>query len=75
MVLNEEFSPTLKEVAAARRIVKAYEIAIVGGKGAITVDGKMVDVPIAERAQRLLVRYERIKEKTSVVNLVKKTIK
>src|SRR3989440_8017817 len=43
-ILNEEFSPSADEVASARRIVAAYAAATAAGRGAIEVDGKMIDV-------------------------------
>ena len=59
-LLNEEFSPTPDEVAGAKRVVEAYRAAETEGRGSIEVDGKMVDVPVVERAQALLERHERI---------------
>ena len=59
-LLNEEFSPSENEVRNAKRIIVAYEEAQANGTGAITLDGKMVDVPIALRAQALLVKHNRI---------------
>ena len=53
-ILNEEFSPRPAAVEAARRIVDAYSQALVDGTGAISVDGMMVDVPVAQRAARIL---------------------
>jgi len=61
---NEVFSPTVAEVAAAARIVTAYEAAQESGRGAIEVDGKMVDVPVALRARAVLHRHERISNKS-----------
>ena len=54
LVCNEEFGPSDGEVASARRIVDAYQNAHADGVGAIEVDGKMVDIPVAERARELL---------------------
>ena len=62
-VLNAELTPTAGEVAAAGRIVTAYEEAERGGVGAIAVDGRMVDAPVVERARRLLARAAAISEK------------
>ena len=53
-VCNEEFGPTEAEVEEARRIVAAYDGALARGEGAIAVDGRMVDVPVAERARAVL---------------------
>ena len=64
-VLNEEFTPSPQEVEAAQRIIAAYEDAKQQGIGAIKVDGKMIDVPVAVRAERLLSRYDAIMAKGS----------
>lgn len=53
-VCNEEFGPTGAEIDEARRVVEAYDAALARGEGAITVDGRMVDVPVAERAKAVL---------------------
>ncbi len=53
-LLNEGFSPTPQEVAHARRLVEAYEQAVAENRGSFSVDGKMIDIPIVERAQELL---------------------
>ncbi|MGE0211791.1 MAG: CoA ester lyase [Parvibaculaceae bacterium] len=51
--IAKAFSPSPEAVAAARRIVEAFEAAT--GE-AIQVDGKMVDVPLYKSAQRTLKR-------------------
>ena len=60
-IVNEEFTPSDVEVDHARRIIAAYDEAKKKGLGAIKVDGKMIDVPVAVRAERLLARYDAIK--------------
>ena len=62
-VLNAELTPTVDEVADAEKIITAYEEAERRGLGAVAVDGKMVDVPVVERARRLLARAAAIAEK------------
>jgi citrate lyase subunit beta/citryl-CoA lyase len=59
-ILNEVFSPGENEVAEAKRIVEAYENAAATGRGSVEVDGRMVDVPVVLRAQRLLARADAI---------------
>lgn len=49
--VNRIFSPSREEVAEARRIVAAAEAAGAEGRGAVSVDGRMVDAPIVERAR------------------------
>jgi citrate lyase subunit beta/citryl-CoA lyase len=55
-ILNEEFRPAAAEIAHAARVVAAYDTALAEGIGAVTVDGKMIDVPVVERAKLLLER-------------------
>src|SRR5207244_11221690 len=55
-ILNQEFRPSAAEVEHASRVVAAYDKALAEGVGAVTVDGKMIDVPIVERARLLLER-------------------
>ncbi|HEY4350440.1 MAG TPA: CoA ester lyase, partial [Paraburkholderia sp.] len=40
---NAVFGPTVDEVAHARRVVDAYHAAASNGRGAITLDGQMID--------------------------------
>ena len=53
-VVNQVFQPTEAEIAKAQRIVAAYEEAERQGRGAIGLDGTVVDRPIYARAQALL---------------------
>ena len=53
-VCNEVFGPSEAEIAQAKKIVDAYDAALAAGEGAITVDGIMVDVPVADRARAVL---------------------
>ena len=62
-ILNEEFAPSVDEVASARKIVAAYDEAVAAGRGSISVDGKMVDVPVVLRAQEVLAISAAIKDR------------
>jgi citrate lyase subunit beta/citryl-CoA lyase len=64
-ILNEEFTPAEVDVEKARAIVAAYDEATKSAVGAIKVDGMMIDVPVALRAQKLIRRYEAIRAKTA----------
>ena len=57
-MLNAAFTPTRDEVERASTIVAAYDEAHARGEGAISLDGRMIDVPVAERARALLASYE-----------------
>jgi citrate lyase subunit beta / citryl-CoA lyase len=62
-ILNEEFAPGAEEVASAEKIVAAYDEAVAAGRGSISVDGKMIDVPVVLRAQELLAIHAAIRER------------
>ena len=55
-IVNEEYSPSAEEVAFARKILMENEKAEAAGRASFAIDGKMVDVPVVERARRLLER-------------------
>ena len=59
-ILNEEFRASAAELDHARRVLAAYDEALARGIGAVTVDGKMIDVPVVERARLLVAREEAI---------------
>lgn len=56
--LNKAFSPTDAEFGNAARIVQAYEDAAGQGLGAASLDGKMIDLPVVERARRIIARAQ-----------------
>jgi citrate lyase subunit beta/citryl-CoA lyase len=53
-VVHEVFEPTDAELDWARRVVAAADAARADGRGAVAVDGQMVDAPVVARARRLL---------------------
>src|SRR3984893_5819535 len=55
-ILSGDFRPGPAQVDHAQRVVAAYDDALAAGVGAVTVDGKMIDVPVVERARLLLER-------------------
>jgi citrate lyase subunit beta/citryl-CoA lyase len=61
--VNEVFSPSEAEISYARRVVDAFEGAQTKGRGAVALDGKMLDQPIVERAQRTLQLHEAVSSK------------
>lgn len=58
--VNAAFTPTEDEVAEAKAIVTAYEEAVAKGLGACSLNGRMIDVPVAERAAKIVSKAERI---------------
>ena len=55
--MHAVFSPSDDEIAWARRTIDAYRAA---ARGALVVDGRMVDAPIVRQAERVLSQAERI---------------
>jgi citrate lyase subunit beta/citryl-CoA lyase len=60
-IVNEEYTPTTDEVEFARKVVKLDAEAAATGRGSWSLDGKMIDIPVVVRAQKLIKRYEAIK--------------
>jgi citrate lyase subunit beta/citryl-CoA lyase len=56
-IVNREYSPSADEVAYARRIVEENARHEAAGRASWSLDGKMIDVPVVMRAQRLLARH------------------
>ncbi len=59
-ILHKVFSPSPESVQYARRIVPAFEEGVKRGTASVSVDGKMVDIPVYERAKIILERAEAI---------------
>ena len=55
-IIHEVFTPTEAEIDKALRIVAAAKEAAERGLGAVSVDGRMVDVPVVKRAEYILVK-------------------
>ena len=53
-VINDVFSPTGDEIAAAKRLVEADEHARSEGEGVFRFGEQMVDAPVIKRAKRIL---------------------
>ena len=55
-LLHNLFAPTQKDVDQARRIINAAEEAERNGLGVVSLNGKMIDAPIIDRAKLVLER-------------------
>ena len=55
-LLHNLFAPTQKDVDQAKRIIEAAEEAEKQGSGVVSLNGKMIDAPIIERAKLVLER-------------------
>lgn len=56
-IVMKAFLPTEEEAMRAEKIVAAFDAAAAEGRGAISVDGAMVDAPVAEKARGILRDY------------------
>lgn len=51
-IINDAFTPSAEEIEFAGRVIEAFEQG--GGAGAVSLDGKMLDMPHLKLAQRVL---------------------
>ena len=54
--VHEAFTPTDAEIEKAERIVKAYNESVKHGTGVISIDGRMIDLPVVIQAEKILQR-------------------
>lgn len=59
-ILNEEFGVKPAELTWAKRVIDVYEDAKRLGRASVQLDGKMIDIPIVIKAERILAAAERI---------------
>ena len=48
------YSPSEEDIEYAKKVVAAFREAEEQGRGAVALDGKMIDVPVVKRAESLL---------------------
>ena len=53
-IINECFSPTIKEIDHALEVIRVFEEAAAKGRGSTSLDGQVVDVPVVKRAEALI---------------------
>lgn len=56
---NRMFTPSAAEVARAERLLEAYNAAVVQGRGAATLDGRMIDAANLRMARVVLEKHRR----------------
>ncbi len=54
VIVHRVFSPSMEELARAHRVVETLEKAESEGRGAVSLDGVMIDAPVAARARRVI---------------------
>ena len=65
-IVNEEYTPTSEEVEYAKKIIRLDREAAAAGRGSFQIDGKMIDIPVVVRAQKLIKRYDAIKAREAM---------
>ena len=63
-ILNEEFGVKPAELTWARRVIDVYDQAKKEGRASIQLDGKMIDIPIVIKAERILAQAARIEARS-----------
>jgi citrate lyase subunit beta / citryl-CoA lyase len=61
--VNRIFSPSRAELADARRVIAAAGEGAASGVGSVSLDGRMVDAPVVERARDLVAYADTIKQR------------
>ena len=64
-IVNEEYTPDSAEIAYAKRVVEENARSEAAGRGSFALDGQMIDIPVVERARRLLRRFAAIEARES----------
>ncbi len=59
-IVNEEYKPGAEEVVYATKVVALNKEAAAAGRGSFQIDGKMIDIPVVVRAEKLLARHAAI---------------
>lgn len=68
VVLNKAYSPDENQILKSINTIKSYEEGLSKGKGAVELNGNMIDAPIASRAYKIIEldkkirRFEKYKE-------------
>ena len=66
---NRLFAPSADELAWARRVLAAYEEGGRNGRGAVALDGAMIDDPIADRARATLTWQEQVEARNALLGV------
>lgn len=59
-IVNTEYTPSAGEIAFAKRVIEENVTAEAAGRASFALEGKMIDVPVVNRARRLLERHAAI---------------
>lgn len=71
-IINDVFAPTEEEVRLARHIIDGYREAMEQGVSEIFIEGRFVDPPIVEKAEKVLSLAEQIIERHGTLRCERK---
>lgn len=54
VIANRLFAPSDEEVEHSRRLLEVFDASLASGHGTVAFEGKMIDVPLVERARQIL---------------------
>jgi citrate lyase subunit beta/citryl-CoA lyase len=60
-IVNQAFRPTADEVAYAQQVVELFQRSEAEGRGAVALEGRLVDLPVVERAREVLQMHRALK--------------
>lgn len=65
-IVNQEYTPAAEEVAYARRLIAENARTEAAGRASFALDGRMIDLPVVERAKRLIARVAAIEAREAM---------
>jgi malyl-CoA/(S)-citramalyl-CoA lyase len=64
-IVNEIYSPSIEDIERAKKIIRAHEEAVQSGRGAVAVEGRMVDNATIRLAEKIMAQAEYLKRERS----------
>jgi citrate lyase subunit beta/citryl-CoA lyase len=62
-ICNDAYAPPPPQVEWSRRVIEAFEQGLARGTASVALDGRMIDIPIVDKAHRVLARASAIAAK------------
>jgi len=62
-ICNEAYAPPPAQVEWSKRVIEAFEEGVARGTASVALDGRMIDIPIVDKAHRVLARANAIAAK------------
>jgi citrate lyase subunit beta / citryl-CoA lyase len=62
-ICNDAYAPPPPQVEWSQRVIEVFEEGLARGTASVALDGRMIDIPIVEKAHRLLARASAIAAK------------